>query len=230
MPGQGRGLSSRRTHDAARDRGLGNLSTPRSVQKLQTALHGKTKAEADYRFYALCDKISREDILAYAYAQRRSNKARRVWKDRTLRMSRRMGSSGGSANERLRSERRPTNRLRSRACISRRRTASFAPLGISTLRDRLCMEAATLVLEPIFEADLPPEQYAYRSGRNAGRAVAEVGELLFRSYRDPVDADLADYFGGIPYDHWPCLSSPVRGKVSEACCSASFVKPSPIWL
>src|ERR1700751_2175592 len=33
------------------------------------------------------------------------------------------------------------------------------PLGISTVRDRLCMTAATLVLEPIFEADLPPEQY-----------------------------------------------------------------------
>ena len=50
-----------------------------------------------------------------------------------------------------------------------------------------------LVLEPIFEADLPSEQYAYRSGRNAGHAVAEVGELLFRGYRDVVDADLADY-------------------------------------
>src|SRR5208337_1926465 len=34
------------------------------------------------------------------------------------------------------------------------------PLGISTLRDRVCMTAAMLVLEPIFEADLPPELYA----------------------------------------------------------------------
>ena len=43
------------------------------------------------------------------------------------------------------------------------------PLGISTLRDRVCMTAVMLVLEPIFEADLPPEQYAYRPGRNARR-------------------------------------------------------------
>jgi hypothetical protein len=35
------------------------LSTPKSVQKLQTALHAKAKAEAGYRFYALYDKISR---------------------------------------------------------------------------------------------------------------------------------------------------------------------------
>ena len=53
---------------------MGNLSTPKSVQKLQTALHAKAKAEAGYRFYALYDKISREDILAHAYAQCRSNK------------------------------------------------------------------------------------------------------------------------------------------------------------
>ena len=53
---------------------MGNLSTPASVQKLQTALHAKAKAEPGYRFYALYDKISREDILAHAYAQCRSNK------------------------------------------------------------------------------------------------------------------------------------------------------------
>ena len=53
---------------------MGNLSTPKTVQKLQKALHAKAKAEPGYRFYALYDKISREDILAHAYAQCRSNK------------------------------------------------------------------------------------------------------------------------------------------------------------
>ena len=53
---------------------MGSLSTPESVQKLQAALHAKAKAEAGYRFYALYDKISREDILAHAYAQCRSNR------------------------------------------------------------------------------------------------------------------------------------------------------------
>jgi len=73
------------------------------------------------------------------------------------------------------------------------------PLGISTLRDRVCMTAAMLVLEPIFEADLPPEQYAYRPGRNAQQAVIEVEETLFRGHPEVVDADLADYFGSIPH-------------------------------
>jgi len=50
------------------------------------------------------------------------------------------------------------------------------------------MTAAMLVLEPIFEADLPPEQYAYRPGRNAQQAVVEVEGLLFRGRPDVVDA------------------------------------------
>ena len=73
------------------------------------------------------------------------------------------------------------------------------PLGISTVRDRVCMTATLLVLEPIFEADLPPEIYAYRAGRNAQQAVVEVEERLFRGHPDVVDADLADYLEAASY-------------------------------
>jgi retron-type reverse transcriptase len=52
------------------------------------------------------------------------------------------------------------------------------PLGVPTLWDRVCMTAAMLVLEPIYEADLPPEQYVYRPGRSAQQAVVEVEEAL----------------------------------------------------
>ena len=43
------------------------------------------------------------------------------------------------------------------------------PLGISTLRDRVCMTAAMLVLEPIFEADLPPERTPTAPGETPNR-------------------------------------------------------------
>jgi group II intron reverse transcriptase/maturase len=82
------------------------------------------------------------------------------------------------------------------------------PLGVSTLRDRVCMTAAMLAPAPIFEADLPSELYAYRPGRNAQQAVVEVEELLFRGHREVVDADLADYFGSIP--HADLLKSAAR--------------------
>src|ERR1700692_3990199 len=70
-----------------------------------------------------------------------------------------------------------------------------------------------LVLEPIFEADLPPEIYAYRAGRNAQQAAVEVEELLFRGHPEVVDADLADYFGSIP--HSDLLKSVARRVVDR---------------
>jgi len=43
-----------------------SLTTPPKVEKLQTALHAKAKAASAYRFYALYDKVYRQDILAHA--------------------------------------------------------------------------------------------------------------------------------------------------------------------
>ena len=178
---------------------MGNLTTPNSVQKLQTALHAKAKAEVGYRFYALYDKISRDDILAHAYAQCRSNK----------------GAPGGDGQDFADIEAYGVQRWLGELALALRQenyrpdpirrvfipkaNGKLRPLGISTLRDRVCMTAAMLVLDPIFEADLPPEQYAYRRGRNAQQAVVEVEELLFHGHPEVVDADLADYFGSIPH-------------------------------
>jgi RNA-directed DNA polymerase len=178
---------------------LGNLSTPKSVQKLQRALHAKAKAEAGYRFYALYDKIHREDILAYAYAQCRSNKGTAGVDGQEFADVAAYGVQRwlGELALALREETYRPDPIR-RVFIPKA-NGKLRPLGISTLRDRVCMTAAMLVLDPIFEADLPPEQYAYRAGRNAQQAVVEVEELLFRGHPEVVDADLADYFGSIPH-------------------------------
>jgi len=178
---------------------LGNLSTPKTVQKLQKALHAKAKAEAEYRFYALYDKISREDILAHAYAQCRSNKGAPGVDGQNFADVEAYGVRRwlGELALALRQETYQPNPIR-RVFIPKA-NGKLRPLGISTLRDRVCMTAAMLVLEPIFEADLPPEQYAYRPGRNAQQAVIEVEGLLFRGHPEVVDADLADYFGSIPH-------------------------------
>jgi len=178
---------------------LGNLSTPKSVRKLQKALHAKAKAEAGYRFYALYDKISRDDILAHAYAQCRSNKGAPGVDGQEFADIEAYGVQRwlGELALALRLETYRPDPIR-RVFIPKA-NGKLRPLGLSTLRDRVCMTAAMLVLEPIFEADLPPEQYAYRPGRNAQQAVVEVQGLLYRGHPDVVDADLADYFGSIPH-------------------------------
>ena len=68
------------------------------------------------------------------------------------------------------------------------------PLGIGTIRDRVVQMAAAMVLEPTFEADLPPEQHAYRAEHSALDAVRQVHGLLNTGHTDVVDADLSGYF------------------------------------
>jgi RNA-directed DNA polymerase len=199
MPVEGRGLGSGLTQDVVKERRLGDLATPASVQKLQTALHAKAKTEAGYRFYSLYDKIYREDILAHAYAQCRSNKGAPGVDGQDFSDVEAYGVERwlGELAKALKEETYRPDPIR-RVFIPKP-NGKLRPLGISTVRDRVCMTAAMLVLDPIFEADLPNEQYAYRAGRNAQQAVIDAEETLYRGHPEVVDADLADYFGSIPH-------------------------------
>src|SRR5215468_9802688 len=175
------------------------------------ALHAKAKAEAGYRFYTLYDKISRDDILAHAYAQCRSNKGAPGIDGQDFADIEAYGIERWLAELALALRQETYRPEPIRRKYIPKANGKLRPLGISSVRDRVCMTAATLVLEPIprvrplagprtcFEADLPPEQYAYRPGRNAQQAAVEVEELLFCGHREVVDADLADFFGSIPH-------------------------------
>ena len=160
----------------------------------------KAKAEAGYRFYALYDKISPRRhpgacLRSVPLQQGRTGCGRTGFCGHldVYGVQRWLGELALA----LRQETYRPDPIR-RVFIPKA-NGKLRPLGISTLRDRVCMTAATPVLEPIFEADLPPEQYAYRPGRNAQQAVVEVEALLFRGHPEVVDADLADYFGSIPH-------------------------------
>ena len=162
---------------------MGNLTTPDSVQKLQTALHAKAKAEPGYRFYALYDKISREDILAHAYAQCRSNKGAPGVDRQDFEAVEAYGVQRwlGELALALRQETYRPDPIR-RVYIPKA-NGKLRPLGISTLRDRVCMTAAMLVLEPIFEADLPSELYAYRPGETPNRRWSRWKSCCFAAIR-----------------------------------------------
>ncbi len=199
MPAEGRGLSSEPTREAERDRRLGNLSTPESVQRLRTALHAKAKDEPGFRFYALYDKIYRQDVMEHAYACCRANKGAAGVDGLTFEEVESYGAERwiGELAQQLREESYRPEAVR-RVFVPKP-NGKQRPLGIPRLADRVCQTAAMLVLEPIFEADMPAEQYAYRQHRNAQDAVSAVHWLLNGGHTNVVDADLAGYYDTIPH-------------------------------
>ena len=176
-----------------------SLATPAKVEKLRKALHAKAKAEAEFRFYQLYDKVYREDILTHAWRLCRANGGAAGVDGQGFAEIESMGLEGwlGELAETLRNKTYRTSAVR-RVWIEKA-NGKQRPLGIPTIRDRVVQTAVVLILEPIFEADLLPEQYAYRPNRSALDAVQHVHALVRRGYDEVVDADLSGYFDSIPH-------------------------------
>ncbi len=176
-----------------------NLGPPKKVRKLQAALHERAKRTAGYRFYALYDKVCRIDVLSHAYRLSKSHGGSCGVDGQRFTDIETYGEDRWLADlaEELREKRYEANAIR-RSWYPKE-TGGFRPLGIPTIRDRVVQTAVVLVLNPIFEADLAPEQYAYRPGRTALCAIREVHRLVNFGHREVVDADLSGYFDSIPH-------------------------------
>jgi RNA-directed DNA polymerase len=177
-----------------------SLETPEKIRTLQKKLYLKAKAEPDFRFYLLYDKVWRDDILRHAYRLARAN----------------LGAPGvdgvgfaaieiAGLEEWLTGIRKELREKTYRPDSVRRvripkPNGGERPLGIPTIRDRVVQTALKLVIEPIFEADLEPNAYGYRPKRSAGEAIKAVHDLLCHGHTDVVDADLTKYFDTIPHD------------------------------
>jgi group II intron reverse transcriptase/maturase len=175
------------------------LTPPEKLQKLRAALHAKAKASPNQRFHALYDKVYRRDVLAHAYERCKANGGAAGVDDQTFADIEEYGVIpwlGELAKELKDRTYRPSA---VRRVYIPKPDGKQRPLGIPTIKDRVAQTAAMLVLEPIFEADLQPEQHAYRENRSALDAVNQVRGLLNGGYTQVVDADLSGYFDSIPH-------------------------------
>jgi group II intron reverse transcriptase/maturase len=176
-----------------------SLTPPETVQKLQNSLHAKAKGSPGYRFYALYDKVYRLDVLAHAYQCCRANQGAAGVDGQRFQDIEEYGLERwlGEVQKELKDKSYRPSAVR-RVWIPKP-DGKQRPLGIPTIKDRVAQMAVVLVLEPIFETDLPPEQYAYRPQRSALDAVTHVQKLLQTGHCQVVDADLSGYFDSIPH-------------------------------
>ena len=118
---------------------------------------------------ALCSSRKQPDILAHAYAQCHANRGAAGVDEQDFEdveaygLERWLGELAFALGAKT-YQAGPIRRV-----YIPKANGKLRPLGIPTLRDRVCMTAAMLVLTPIYEADLPSEQYPTERGAPPSR-------------------------------------------------------------
>jgi len=176
-----------------------NLPTMDKVQELQRKLYLKAKSEANFRFYALYDKIYRMDFLKKAWQKVKANHGSSGIDGVTIKDIEEEGVDEfleGMQEELKEREYRPAP---ARRVYIPKPDGKLRPLSIPTIKDRVVQMALKLVIEPIFEADFEDNSYGYRPKKSAQQAALEVRKYLNWGLTRVIDADLEDCFGSIPH-------------------------------
>ena len=226
MPAEERGPDLRQAIKVTRPRSLaeGPATPLERVQKLQSSLHAKAKAEPAFRFYTLWDKVFRADVLAEAYRACHRNGGAAGVDEMTFDQITAYGREQWL--EELRQELRAGG-YRPRPLLRvwiPKSNGGQRPLGIPRIRDRVVEMAALLVLSPIFEADLLRNQYGFRPGMDAKMAIRQAyWHIMDHGRSEVVDADLSDYFSSIPH-------GPLMRCVSRRVADGTLLSVIKSWL
>lgn len=76
------------------------------------------------------------------------------------------------------------------------------PLGLPTVKDKLCQQGAVSILSSIWEQDFLPNSYGYRPRKSAHNAVLSLcANLQYSGYGYVVEADIKGFFDNVDH-HW----------------------------
>ncbi|MHB1511431.1 MAG: group II intron reverse transcriptase/maturase [Acidimicrobiales bacterium] len=184
------------------------------VRALQRVLYRSAKSGKCRRFHALFDKVARSDVLRTAWVSVAVNRGAPGVDGRTIEDIETSGVStflDALAVELRTGTYRPSP-LRRVRIPKPGRAGQTRPLGIPTVRDRVVMAAAKIVLEPIFEADFRPVSYGFRPKRSAHDALGAVRHAVGQGRLWVLDADIKACFDEIDHE---ALMSLIERRVSD---------------
>jgi RNA-directed DNA polymerase len=193
------------------------------VRRLRNRLWAAAKQSKGRRFHALYDRIYRDDILWEAWERVRANRGGAGVDGMTLALVEAYGV------ERMLTELRDSLRAGNYHPAPVRRVeipkpdGSFRPLGIPTVKDRVCQQAAKLVLEAIFEADFLDCSFGFRPKRSPTDAMERLRVGFIEGKQFVFEADIVNFFGSIDHDR-------LLGLVEERVSDRRVLKLLRQWL
>lgn len=175
---------------------------PTKLNELRWKLNQKAKQEPKYRFYALYDRIYRKDVLLAAWkAVGRYKKASGIDGLTREKIEQQPGGAEAFVEQlhqelvQKRYQASPVKRV-----YIQKANGKLRPLGIPTMKDRVCQMAVLIILEPIFEADFVDCSHGFRLGHSAHQALGQIRQGIKEGLNAVYDADLKGYFDSIPHD------------------------------
>jgi group II intron reverse transcriptase/maturase len=174
------------------------------TRALQRVLYRCAKEDPTRRFHALYGHVARSDVLARAWDDVRANRGVPGVDGVSIADVEASGVAAFLHELAValtdRSYRpAPLRRVYIPQAGETARNAS-RPLSIPTVRDRVVMAAAKIVLEPVFEADFLPVSFGFRPKRSAHMACEAIRVEANRGADWVLDADLSNCFGSISHD------------------------------
>ncbi len=171
------------------------------VRRLQNRLWAAAKQSKGRRFHALYDRIYRDDILWEAWERVRANRGAAGVDALTI-----AAVEDDYGVEQLLSELQADLRAGNYHPRPVRRVeipkpdGKFRPLGIPTVKDRVCQQATKIVLEPIFEADFLACSFGFRPKRSATDAMERLRVGFIEGNTFVFEADIENFFGSIDHE------------------------------
>jgi group II intron reverse transcriptase/maturase len=191
-------------------------------------LYRSAKQNPDRRFHALFDKVARSDVMWQAWLGVRANKGASGVDGVSIEAVKESGDAGVRvfleelAAELVAGKYRPQP-LRRVHIPKPGKPGQTRPLGIPTVRDRVVMAAARIVLEPVFEADFLASSFGFRPKRSAHMAIEAIRVEANRGGNWVLDADIKACFDEIDHDA-------LMAEVGRRVCDRQMVKLLRCWL
>lgn len=188
-----------------------NLCSENKTSLVSSGKGGETPMKPKRRYYSLIDKVYQMNNLHEAWLSVKKNQGSGGVDGVSIQMYEKNVSINLRELQRLLQQGRYVPDPVRRRYIEKD-NGKLRPLGIPTVRDRICQQAVRQIIEPIFEEDFYYYSFGFRAGYSAHQAIRTIRRAKRNGYEHVVDLDIVSFFDEIPHEG---LMEKVRERITD---------------